>query len=236
MSSVEMLEIRKVAPKIESSCEILTKIWRIFPNLKHLAVSLIGSLDKNTSRVDWGNMKRFFRNLHQCPSNVSRLTFHVEITSSFSELMEAMDVSEGLDGVQAKSSVKVVNRAFKMSLYPDDHLCTKFENVFKTWQPNLSFHGFEFKVGAVIRMLEFIKENNLQVAFVDKIDPKLSHGTGQSRPVPTGRGTGLGTGQDFSSRRISGRDEVIPSRSIAVGTGRPELQYFSQNSLPLLAK
>lgn len=102
MSSVEMLEIRKVAPKIESSCEILTKIWRIFPNLKHLAVSLIGSLDKNTSRVDWGNMKRFFRNLHQCPSNVSRLTFHVEITSSFSELMEAMDVSEGLDGVQGE--------------------------------------------------------------------------------------------------------------------------------------
>ncbi|OXA37374.1 hypothetical protein Fcan01_27708 [Folsomia candida] len=68
------------------------------------------------------------------------------------------------------SSVSIINGAPQTHNYQYDSQRTKFENVFRTWQPNLSFVGYEFKLPAATRMKKFIKENNLGVSFVDKID------------------------------------------------------------------
>ncbi|OXA40789.1 hypothetical protein Fcan01_24409 [Folsomia candida] len=163
--------------------------------LKHLTIQVSGVLDESTDLDGW---KGFFRNLYQSPINISRLTIYMGIWSSFSNLMGAMDVMDDLNPVEVQkynrcksfsrivtegrvternfpnaaciSSVSIINGAPQTHNYQYDSQRTKFENVFRTWQPNLSFVGYEFKLPAATRMKKFIKENNLGVSFVDKID------------------------------------------------------------------
>ncbi|XP_035701824.1 uncharacterized protein LOC110862907 isoform X2 [Folsomia candida] len=169
--TVQEIEVLQLRATDDSSSPSLTKIWQAFPNLRHLKLTKLGGLDRSNNAVEWDHVKQFFRNLHYCPSHVSRLTIDLNLRTSFSDLMDVMDITDGCHLVESEwhTSVTVINRAHYNSAFRSDPACIKYRNAFKTWQPNLTFDGFETRLTSAVQMSDFIKENKLDVKFVDNI-------------------------------------------------------------------
>ncbi|OXA42265.1 hypothetical protein Fcan01_22972, partial [Folsomia candida] len=163
-TTVEELRFDGIDINCDTSEHIWSKIWQIFPNLKNFTVQIYGSMQSPNKMVE------SFRNLYQCPWNLTIMLFPKICT--FSELMEAMRFGS----VRGKDESALSHGSFKhISIVrcrtPSntrewiDPGCTKYEEVFKIWQPNLSLHGFRFHPAALSRMVDFIQKNELKVSF-----------------------------------------------------------------------
>lgn len=58
--------------------------------------------------MEWDHVKQFFRNLHYCPSHVSRLTIDLNLRTSFSDLMDVMDITDGCHLVESECKKKTL--------------------------------------------------------------------------------------------------------------------------------